>query len=445
MNEVSWLGPQSLALHLRRLLDYRVQLGYLLVLVLSAYFYLFQIPRFDYWDVVYYGSFVVNDDILDWKVLFLYLLDPVVESFMLVPKLVILLSNFFGSAVYKVELGFSFLVFFSGYLALLKIFTLPLVPKGSTALPDLIKLTIVFCFYWWPVSIPTYTNTWFSIQYSLTVTMGLWTVYFSSSTHWSTKRGMLLMVCWIGSALSHGTGLLLGLVLFFVLLMRQGARWLAFLILFIMLAMLMLSKGIYGDKIGALDQIAWSSLATWNYLIRIITPSFWEKLLFVLFIVPCVFLGLLSLVQNPRKFFNTPPNLLIAWGMVVWFATFITRAGDQIHGNPHYFKFYVVVYIAWLITLVDMRYVVRAVSSKKTAMVAVILLAVIWIKGVENGVVSARNFYIDNQKGYRALIQEQTVEMGDILLLYPNKRLTEKIVPRLKSYPLYSYTETLRN
>jgi len=208
--------------------------------------------------------------------------------------------------------------------------------------------------------------------------------------------------------------------------------------------MLLVSNNLLPSKLSSINEVAIFSIATWKFLVRIITPPFWEMAIFFLLVLPSLFLTLYWASRNWKKFFVTTSGAIILWGLVVWAVTFIARAGDQLHSNPHYLKFFSVVYIAWVVLVIDRLIGSKLEKYSKAWALIIVIPILVWVKGVVDGHGLAKIYYLDNQKGYQALRLDNSTFDADTALLYPNKRLTDKILPRLLNYKPYPYSEILR-
>jgi hypothetical protein len=141
------------------------------VFVSLALKYRFGVPRFDYWDIVF-----LSTDVTPTKLNSLsgYLFEPSTEAMMALPKLFVYMSNTVGGVnVLTVNLIVTLLLGTISHGLLLRILGLPLVPGKDTTSKKIWQWWLVLALFWWPAILPTYTNTWFAIQYGLTLFFSL--------------------------------------------------------------------------------------------------------------------------------------------------------------------------------------------------------------------------------------------------------------------------------
>ncbi len=183
------------------------------------------------------------------------------------------------------------------------------------------------------------------------------------------------------------------------------------------------------------DNVLWSA-SSLKFLMRIGTPRYWEQAIFLFVLVPLFLAGSRSLSEGPAG----AATVIVWWALTVWIATFVARYEFQTHANPHYLRFFVLLYSA-LLVMVWRRWRWHRWST----VIACALLAVIWIKGFEQGVKTAILYQTDNQHGYRSLIDRPGEENDATALVYPRRgnRLTRVLIPRLTSYEPYGYRRIL--
>jgi hypothetical protein len=411
-------------------------------LVLALYFR-FVLPRYDYWDVVYESTFIVEGGFLEIDALFSFLLKPFVDQFMTLTKLTVLLTNYLAKQhVIIFEIILAWILLIIGYLLLLSVLQLPFSRKQSINTQEGAKMLIVFLLYWWPATLPSLTNNWFAVQYGLVLTSGLGSIYCFTGQDDSRPRQLFGCVLFLLCAASHGTGLLLGPVLsIWLYIKRRAPLRVIFFLALTSLALLALiwmqhqTIGWQGDDIDF-------SLASVKFFMRIITPPFWEQAVFILVIAPMLILAFSQLYVKRARSSREGATVILFWGVLVWIVTFVARYEFQDHANPHYLRFYVLLYITLFVTIIDKN---NWINKKGIAAVVSVIFMVLWVKGSERGVSMAEAYRMRNLQGYASLVEDITIENSKTDYLYPirNHRLTNVLIPRLIHYEPYGYRAML--
>lgn len=398
--------------------------------------YRFEVPRFDYWDIVFFSTDVTPTNLVSLSG---YLFEPSTEAMMVLPKLFVYLSNAVGGMnVFMVELTVTLLLGTISHGLLLRILGLPLVPGNDTTSKKLWQWWLVLALFWWPAVLPTYTNTWFAIQYGLTLFFSLFAIALYLNPDRNRYRLFLSYLLWLCAAATHSTGLILGPALALIAAFRDRRHLFALLMAVSTGLLVWVQHGITrGYLDSALSLGSPTSMASVKFLLRVITPPMWETALFVLIILPLLLATAWLCLNHYRVFIVKPYVLLLAWGLAVWVATWIGRGGFQDHANPHYLRFYVLLYIAWAMMLFDFGRLLW--GGRILRYVTLILFSVIWIKGFERGVSLAAEFH-DRTSAGAAVLRGESSDGALLLNLYPDtERLTGKLLPRLVNTPGYVY------
>lgn len=387
----------------------------------------FELPRYDYWDVVFRSTYVV---IGDPGSVIAYLFRGN-ESMMAVPKLLIYLSNTLapGSAL-LVEHAATLLLGAGSHVLLLRILRLPLVPGAGIEPATALRWWLVLLLFWWPAVLPTYTNTWFAVQYGLTLYFGLLAVHVYQRSDGRSGRLVLSYVAWLAAAMTHGTGLLLGPALAMVAALRDRRRRFAVLLflgtVLVLWVQHLVSRGV-AYNLQRFDSPL--SLDSLKFMARAVTPPMWETALFVLVIAPLLVLTAWLYVRRRRSFVEKPYFVLILWGLAVWLSIWFARGGFQSHANPHYLRFFVVVYAAWAMMLFD--FARPRLPASAAAWAGCALFLVVWLKGVDAGV-SLAALYQDQIHAGAAVLRGESANRESLRYLYPDtEKLTGLFVPRL--------------
>lgn len=387
----------------------------------------FELPRFDYWDVVYRSTYVV---IADPGSVLAYLFRGN-ESMMVVPKLFIYLSNTLAPrSALLVEHAATLLLGACSHVLLLRILRLPLVPGAGVEPATALRWWLVLLLFWWPAVLPTYTNTWFAVQYGLTLYFGLLAVHVYQRSGGRGARLVLSYVAWLAAGMTHGTGLLLGPALALVAGLRDR-RWYFAVLLFLGTTLVLwvqhlVSRGVVHNLQRFDSPLSLDSL---KFMARVVTPPMWETALFALVVAPLLLLTAWLCFRHGQSFLEKPYFVLILWGLAVWLSIWFARGGFQSHANPHYLRFFVVVYAAWVMMLLDFVWPRLPVSAANWAGCALFL--VIWLKGVDAGVSLAAS-YQDQIRAGTAVLRGESGTRESLRYLYPDtEKLTGLFVPRL--------------
>ncbi len=400
---------------------------YLTLFVALVLMFRFELPRYDYWDVVFRSTYVI---IGDAGSVFAYLFRGN-ESMMAVPKLVIYLSNTLtpGNAL-LVEHTATLLLGAGSHVLLLRVLRLPLVPCAGIESTTALRWWLVLMLFWWPAILPTYTNTWFAVQYGLTLYFGLLAIHvYQRSDAW---RGRLILsyMAWLAAAMTHGTGLLLGPVLAMLAGLRDR-RWYFAVLLLLSTALVLWIQHLVSSGVAHNLQRFDSPLSpdSLKFMARAVTPPMWETALFALVVAPLLLLTAWLYFSRRQRLIEKPYFVLILWGMTVWLSIWFARGGFQSHANPHYLRFFVVVYAAWAMMLFD--FVRPRMPASAAAWAGGALFLVVWLKGVDAGV-SLAALYRDQIHAGAAVLRGESANRESLRYLYPDtEKLTDLFVPRL--------------
>ncbi len=130
------------------------------------------------------------------------------------------------------------------------------------------------------------------------------------------------------------------------------------------------------------------------------------------------------------------------WVVGVWGVTFVARYKFQDYANPHYLRFFILLYVGLLVTFVGW---IKQNAKQKMIVLAGILLAVVWLKGLERGLDMAISYRSENMAGRQSLIESMTQENALTQNIYPahDRRLTGILIPQLLSNEKYPYRKLL--
>ena len=418
------------------------QFVFILSFLLLALNFRFVLPRYDYWDVVYESTFLVEGGAVDLNALLSFSLKPFVDQFMATTKLTVYLTNHLAKQhVIVVEIVVAWMLLVAGYFSLVAVLHLPHPGRQPKDSKEAIEGLVVFLLYWWPATLPSLTNSWFAIQYGLVVATGLGSIYCLAGHNQSRGRQLVGCGLFLLGALSHGTGLLLGPVLSLWLYFRRTTP--LWVILFLMLTSLTLLASIWvqHQSVGFQSSGIGLSMANVKFFSRIITPPFWERVVFIMVVIPLLTVALAQLYMDRAGHTSRGSTVILFWGLIVWVSTFITRYDLQEHANPHYLRFYVLFYIAMFIVV----FTKNGIKNKRVATVVCVAFLVIWVKGLESGISRAALYRVQNLQGHASLVQDISAENTKTNHIYPlkNHRLTRVLIPRLAQYESYGYREML--
>jgi len=401
--------------------------------------YRFRVPRYDYWDIAYESTFVFHDGNTPIIGFFAYLLSPVADQIMVLPRVIVLTSNHLaGQYFIEAEIIFAWILLVIGYLLLLSIFGITFSSWREQCDEKRLKTLIVFAFYWWPASLPSLTNNWFAIQYSIILATGLASIYFFQRSEENIPRWVMGYVCFLLCALSHGTGVLLGPALSIWLWFRYPRlrATITLLTLIIPVCLILVWQLTIPDRISA-HNILWSANSL-KFLIRIGTPFFWEQPIFLLFILPLLTFVSWRGTRSPLTDLGKESTVLMSWTLIVWGATFIARYKFQDHANPHYLRFFTLLYISMLIA--SSKWAMWKMRKYQKVLVSAFIV-IVWAKGAESGLGLTRDYFLENRSGYQSLIENIGSENKSTEKVYPlnNLRLTTLLIPKLISHNYYGY------
>jgi len=420
-----------------------IQLLLIVGFLITALHLRFEIPRYDYWDIAFESTFVFEGEGTALDRLFTYLFSPVADQIMALPKLAILLSNrFAGQYFIAVEIIISWAFLLVGYLCLLSLMR----ASGSAPIPNAASLNwkrIIICMlYWWPAVLPSLTNNWFALQYSIVLSTGLTSIYFYRNSEGRTDQQVIGFVLFLCCAVSHGTGVMLGPALALWLLIRRERSKITVLVLAFASGLLIV--WLWPERISSTtspENLLWSPTSL-KFFVRIGTPFFWEQAIFLLILLPA---SLIYLIQaaNPKSGDQFKDAcILVFWVVGVWGVTFVARYKFQDYANPHYLRFFILLYVGLLVTFVGW---IKENAKQKMIVLAGILLAIVWLKGVERGLDMAISYRSENMAGRQSLIESMTQENALTQNIYPahDRRLTGILIPQLLSNEKYPYRKLL--
>ena len=418
------------------------QFVFVIAFLLLALNFRFVLPRYDYWDVVYEGTFLIEGDVLDLNALLSFSLNPFVDQFMATTKLTVYLTNHLAKQhVIVVEIVMAWMLLVVGYFLLLAVLQLPLPGRQPKDTKETIGVVVVFMLYWWPATLPSLTNNWFAIQYGLVVATGLGSIYCLAGVNQSRGRQLTGCGLFLLGALSHGTGLLLGPVLSIWLFFRRSTPMWVISFLALTSLMLLVLIWIQHQSLGFENSHAGFSLANVKFFLRIATPPFWEQVISIVIIAPLLALAFSQLYIDRAESSSPGATVILFWGLIVWVSTFITRYDFQDHANPHYLRFYVLFYVALFVVVFGKN----GIKNKRIAAVAGIALLAIWAKGLESGISMAALYRAQNLQGQASLMEDTSAENMKTNHIYPikNHRLTRVLIPRLTQYEPFGYRKML--
>jgi hypothetical protein len=128
----------------------------------------------------------------------------------------------------------------------------------------------------------------------------------------------------------------------------------------------------------------------------------------------------------------------MSWTLIVWGATFIARYKFQDHANPHYLRFFTLLYISMLIA--SSKWAMWKMRKYQKILVSAFIV-IVWAKGAESGLGLTRDYFLENRSGYQSLIENIGAENKSTEKVYPlnNLRLTTLLIPKLISHNYYGY------
>lgn len=395
----------------------------------------FELPRFDYWDVVFASTKVV---LTDPASIAEYLFSGN-ESMMATPRLLIYLSNTLGGRhALLLELVAMLLLGLGSHVLLLRILDLPLLPGPAADAGTALRWWLVLALFWWPAVLPTYTNTWFAIQYGLTLFFGLLAIVAYEESRSQEKWLPYSYAAWLIAAITHGTGLVLGPVLALFAAVRDR-RFQFSLVLLTGTALVLwvqhqVSRGVAHSVLRVDSPLSVDSI---KFLARVVTPAAWEIALFVLLIVPLLSLTAWLYSARFRDYAHKPYSVVVVWGLAVWLSIWFARSGFQDHANPHYLRFFVVLYAAWAMMLLDAAG--SGAGLKVISRVGAALFLVVWLKGAETGISQAAEYQAQIRAGAAVLEGESTHEES-LCYLYPDaEKFTGLLLPGVVETAGYGY------
>ncbi|MDB3945428.1 hypothetical protein N9444_05890 [Gammaproteobacteria bacterium] len=399
----------------------------------------FEIPRFDYWDIVFESTFVLQGEGLLMTRILEYLFSPVADQIMVLPKLTIFLTNHLAGYYFlELEIILSWLLLVIGYLMLLSIYSIPLTSWSNLKTDHKVKTVVCFAVYWWLVTLPSITNNWFAIQYGIVLVTGIAAIYCFDRAKSASLNLVYGYVWFCLCALSHGTGILLGPALAVWLYFRSSCPKLVIILILgtsLILVWLVWSKT---QPSGVIDHsIVWSTTSL-KYFMRVGTPYYWEQVIFIVVVLPAFVLTSWVFINNPSIEWRRVNTILIVWGLGVWVVTFYARHEFQATANPHYVRFFVLLYLAGFMSLSTMK----IWKGQKQIVIAIsILMICIWAKGIDKGLYFTKGFLEENIRGYHSLLNDVGVENLETSKIYPlsQSRLTMILIPRLVNYEPYGY------
>jgi len=189
------------------------------------------------------------------------------------------------------------------------------------------------------------------------------------------------------------------------------------------------------------ENLLWSPTSL-KFFVRIGTPFFWEQAIFLLILLPAALIYLIQ-AANPKSGDQFKDAcILVFWVGGVWVVTFVARYKFQDYANPHYLRFFILLYIGLLVTFVGW---IKENAKQKMIVLTSILLAIVWLKGTERGFDMAISYRSENMAGRQSLIKSMTQENVLTQNIYParNRRLTEILIPQLLSNEKYPYRKLL--
>ena len=402
----------------------------------------FVLPRYDYWDVIYESTFLLEDGDLQLSALLSFLVNPFADQFMATTKLTIYLTNHLAKQhVIVAEIVIAWMLLVVGYVLLLSVLRIPLPGGQPKDNKEAIKMLVVFLLYWWPATLPSLTNNWFAIQYGLVITTGLGSIYCLVRQNQNIQYQLVGCGLFLLGALSHGTGLLLGPVLLIWAYSRRNTpMWVILFLALTSLTLLVLIWMQHQSVVIPNSQTGFS-FASIKFLLRIITPPFWEQVIFIVIVVPMLALALSRLFLDRVEHSSHGAVVILFWGLIVWISTFVTRYELLEHANPHYLRFYVLFYAALFVIAFDSK----SLKNRYIASLVGFLFLLVWAKGLESGISMATLYRMQNIQGHYSLVEDISAENPKTNYIYPikNHRLTTVLIPRLTEYEGFGYREML--
>jgi hypothetical protein len=400
------------------------------VTVFLSWHFFIPLPIFDYWDVLYPGYLFQERSFFD-QIRFLW--EPFVDQRMVFPKIVIsYLAWATQNTHYPLEIVFGLL----GQCLVLSIALYLIINNGNLspqAKPRLFLVSSALLF--WPNLLLRFQHHWYSTQYTCVLVFAVLSILFLFE-FWGRWRGATLSLAFaIGSALSHGTGLIY--LMSYMVLLPFAKGWSitqkTFMSAFAFLPLIVIIYHLPERSSINLPPLNWFTekpLQEVIYILRCFGP---EGVLRTQTGFLSLVIGLsasITLLINKKIYLkhNFCWFLIFFWGCSVAFLSGISRSNFAKYPAGIYFSFFVLVLVA-VVVLATVAYPTDYFKKKQShwkviGSLLVILYAVGAVEGVRKSYKTHRRILWSQER----LFFQPILVKEDHRWLFPEDRFLSKII-----------------